>query len=613
MNRFIITKLSLALLLVAMSCEKEESETPAQGTLPEPKVLVGDVTSTSFSVSWDVVTDAGSYTYIFNEKDTVTTKDRMVSYSDLTPSTEYSFAVKTDAGINGSYADSRYVTVHVITEGESVLEAPEPVLVAAYKSRTIINWKPVSGASAYEYSVAGMTGKVETCSVELSGFSGSTDYVFRLKALSDEQYVNDSPEAELKFTTRPESEDIPQIIMSLLECGSDYANFNVYAVPDFRYVYFGVPACYFKDHSDTEIRDTYLKYILDAIEDSNMTVEGGMSSYSNTGSSNYTEYPLYPELSYYIVAFGVSLDGKATTPLYKITAKTKAHDTMTEPSLDGADWFSQAMFHSVFGQYNSTNCIWTNWTGNGVAKMNYVLTSTYSFNSYFDGSFDLFRRYTALKGSEVTQKEYIEKINGEGGMTTRFAPLSAATSYTLGTLAVNEAGDTTFVVNTLSTMTSDAYYNWASVTLGTSASYPASSALAATVTIAFDPTESLNIQVSGGRYLLCRKSELAGVDEAAALKIVKEKGIDFKPTQIKVLNMTGNISMSFGVDDSPLEPGTEYTLLVSLVSASGDEVLRHSTASTAEGTKTRSAVYGEPKGRIEINAPVILDTYEISR
>ena len=56
------------------------------------------------------------------------------------------------------------------------------VLVAAYKSRTIINWKPVAGASAYEYSVAGMTGKVEACSVELSGFDGSTDYVFRLKA-----------------------------------------------------------------------------------------------------------------------------------------------------------------------------------------------------------------------------------------------------------------------------------------------------------------------------------------------------------------------------------------------------------------------------------------------
>lgn len=610
MNRSIITKLSFALLLAAVACTKEE--TPERTSLPEPKVRVSDVTSTSFSVSWDVVTDAGAYTYIFNDNDTVTTRERSVSFADLEPSVEYSFSVRTDAGTNGDYLDSRFVTIHVITEGESVLEAPEPVLVAAYKSRTIINWKPVAGASAYEYSVAGMTGKVETCSVELSGFDGSTDYVFHLKALSGEKYVNDSPEAELKFTTRPASEDIPQIIMSLLECGSDYANFNVYAVPDFRYVYFGVPASYFVNHSDTEIRDTYLKYMLDAIKDSNMTVEGGMSYYTKTGSSNYTEYPLYPELSYYIVAFGVSLDGKATTPLYKLSAKTKAHDTMTEPSLGGADWFRQTMFHSVFGQYNSTNCVWTNWTGNGVAKMNYVLTSTYSFNVYFGGSFDLFRRYTALKGSTVTEAEYIEKVNEESGLTTRFAPLSAANSYTLGTLAINEAGDSTFVVNTLSTMATATYYDWAFVSLGTSSSYPASTSLTSAVSIAFDATESLNIQVSAGRYLMCRSSELGGVTLTEAAKLVKERGTDFSSTQIKVLNMTGKISMSFGTD-TPLEPGTKYTLLVSLTSTSGDEVLRYATASTAEGTKTRSAYNSEPKGRIEVNAPVILDTYEISR
>ncbi len=610
MNRSIITELSLALLLAAVSCTKEE--TPAQTSLPEPKVRVSDVTSTSFSVSWDVVTDAGAYTYIFNDKDTVTTRERSVSFAGLEPSVEYSFSVRTDAGTNGDHLDSRFVTIHVITEGESVLESPEPVLVAAYKSRTIINWKPVAGASAYEYSVAGMSGKVEDCSVELGGFNGSTDYVFRLKALSGEKYVNDSPEAELRFTTRPDSEDIPQIIMSLLECGSDYANFNVYALPDCRYVYFGVPASYFINHSDTEIRDTYLKYMLDAIEDSNMTVEGGISYYSKTGSSNYTEYPLYPELSYCIVAFGVSLDGKATTSLYKLPAKTKAHDTMTEPSLGGADWFRQTMFHSVFGQYNATNCLWINWTGKNVAKMSYVLTSTYSFNVYFGASFDVFRRYTALSGSSVTEAEYIGKVNDESGLTTRFAPLSAANSYTLGTLAVNESGDSTFVVNTLSTMASATYYDWAFVSLGTSASYPASTSLTSAVAIAFDAAESLNIQASGGRYLLCRSSELSGVTLAEAAKLVKGKGTDFSPTQIKVLNMTGKISISFGTD-TPLESGTKYTLLVSLTSASGDEILRYATATTAEGAKTRSAVYGEPKGRIEINAPVILDTYEISR
>ena len=123
MNRSIITKLSFALLLAAVACTKEE--TPERTSLPEPKVRVSDVTSTSFSVSWDVVTDAGAYTYIFNDNDTVTTRERSVSFADLEPSVEYSFSVRTDAGTNGDYLDSRFVTIHVITEGESVLEAPE--------------------------------------------------------------------------------------------------------------------------------------------------------------------------------------------------------------------------------------------------------------------------------------------------------------------------------------------------------------------------------------------------------------------------------------------------------------------------------------------------------
>lgn len=601
------------LLMVAISCEKDATQTSLP-RLREPKVLVSDVTNSSFNVSWDVVTDAGSYTYIFNGKDTVTTRDRSVSFTGLTPSVEYSFAVRTDAGNNGQYENSRFVTVHVVTDGESVLDAPEPVVVAAYKSRTIINWKPISGASYYEYSVSGMTGRVETCSVELGGFDGSTEYAFHLKAVSRDSYVNDSPEAEIKFTTRPDTEDIPQLIMSLLECGPDYANFNVYAVPDFRYVYFGVPASYFVGHSETEIRDTYMKYITDAIEDYGLTMEGGMAQYSVTGSSNYTEYPLYPELSYYIVAFGVSLDGKATTPLYKIAAKTCADDVMTEPSLGGADWFRQTMFHSVFGQYNASNCLWTNWSGENIVKMKYILASTYSFNVYFDGSAELFEKYVSLQGSMVSEAQNLEKINGADGLTTRFATLPAANSYTLGALAFNEAGDSTFVMNTLATKATANYYDWAFVSLGTSSAHPASTSLAANLSIAFSESDDLNIQLLGVRYLLVKSSELDGVSLKDASALVAAGGTDLSSTQVKVLNMTGKLSMSFGTDGTLLEPDCKYTLLVGFTSVSGDEVLRFASASTAAGAPaTKSHGIGQPKGRIELNAPAILDTYEISR
>ena len=62
---------------------------------------------------------------------------------------------------------------------------------------------------------------------------------------------------------------------------------------------------------------------------------------------------------------------------------------------------------------------------------------------------------------------------------------------------------------------------------------------------------------------MCRSSELGGVTLTEAAKLVKEKGTDFSSTQIKVLNMTGKISMSFGTD-TPLEPGTN--ILFSFIS-----------------------------------------------
>ncbi|MCM1176425.1 MAG: fibronectin type III domain-containing protein [Clostridium sp.] len=599
-NRFLCAMLSAA---AAVSCSDKEDLVPAR--LPEPKVTVSDLGNTSFLVSWDVVTDAGSYTYIFNGGEEVTTRERMLYFSDLEPNVEYTFSVRTDAGINGSYVSSEYVTLHIITDERGVLEMPEPELVASYKSKTIITWKAVRGADSYEYEVGNYSGVLTACSVDLSGFEGSTDYVFRIKAVSTDAYTDASPYAELNFTTRPDDEDIPPIIMDLRETGSDYTRFNIYAVPDFRYLYFAVPATYFGNHTDEEVQKIYLNYVLDAIKDANYTLEAGIAYYASFGSATYTEYPLYPDMSYNIVAFGIDARGQITTGLYKTPTKTLANGVSAGPDVEGPEWFRQRLYHNTFGQYNPSNCLYASWAGKDVASMKYILTSTSSFKNYFGGSIEDFREYVEENGVEIGE-ENLELLNAENGMATRIA-LNSATSYTMGSVAARADGSKAFAVSTMATKASPNMYDWLFVDLGAGTGMPAESSLAGRVYIGFDAADPLNLQLAGGKYYFCNSSELEDKLVSDIPGIVASKGTDFTESQIAKINMTGSVDMSF----SGLEPGTSYALLVSATLLSGDEVSRYKVASTKAGTSTKAS--GNPEMRFEISSPRILDIYEFSR
>ena len=47
------------------SCAKDNTVDGSKGNLlPEPKAVVSDVSCDSFKVSWNAVTDAGSYSYV---------------------------------------------------------------------------------------------------------------------------------------------------------------------------------------------------------------------------------------------------------------------------------------------------------------------------------------------------------------------------------------------------------------------------------------------------------------------------------------------------------------------------------------------------------------------
>lgn len=600
----------LAAASAAAGCVKDAVEA-ASGPLPEPEVVVSDITCTSFKVSWKYVTDAGSYTYIFNGGEEIETRDNSLVFEELSPNQHYTLAVRANAGSNGSYTASKFVNLRVTTEDYSSLSAPEPTLVSAYMSKTIIQWNSVYGASEYEYSVGPFSGKTETCSVEIGGLDGSTEYVFEIKALSDDEYVTESPAAQLKFTTRPESEDIPQIIMAHVETGSDYCQFNVYAVADTRYLYFGVPASYFEKYTDTQIRDTYLKGFIAALEEAGYSISSGIQQYSVNGTASFTETPLYSEMSYYIVAFGLNTDGQATTPLYKFETKTLAYDVAPIPDVKGEPWFDQTLYHYVNGTYNASNSMWVHWIGQDVDEVIYLMTSTRSYKLYFNSSPELFRKYVKLNGANLDDKKDIESINSEKGFSTRFNLLKyPATSFTLGTIAINSANDTTFVVNSLPTNASDEYQNWLGVSLGTADSDPLS--LTGVFQFAYDDESGdMNLQITGVRYCFCKLSELSGISTDKAAEIVASRGTDLPQSNIDIMNITGKFSLSFGTEGAALEPDTDYILLATFTERSGDTATRFATATTGTASSEVStrAAYGAPKARVEFNAPVLIDTY----
>lgn len=608
MRKSVIAKIVFASVAASLAagCVKDAEE-PAAGQLPEPEAVVSDITCTSFKVSWKPVTDAGSYTYVFNGGEETVTRDCSVILKGLSPEQSCTFSVRADAGPNGSLTASEFVHLRVTTEGYSTLAAPEPVLVAAYMSKTIFQWNSVYGATGYEYSVGGISGKTESCSVEIGGLEGSTEYVLTMKALSDDEFVRESPEAQLKFTTLSESEDIPQIIMSQVETGPDYSRFNVYAVADARYLYFSAPASYFTKISDTQMRDWYLAAFIKALEDAGYDVAAGIRQYAGAGTASYIEYPLYPGVSYYVAAFGVGSDGKATTPLYKFTTKTLADDTPSIPDLKGEPWFSQMLFHNTNGSYNPTNSMWVNWAGQNVTEYTYLMTSTRSFQLYFGSSPELFREYVDKNGSVISDAKTLKSVNSASGLSTRFK-LNAATAYTLGTLATDADGRTTFVMNSLPTKADPSYYSWAGVLLGADGD-------ALTGLFQFSYTEEdgdMNFQVSSVRYCFCKRSELSGISTDMAPELVEAKGTDFPQSNLDIMNMTGKYSLSFGTEGAALEPDTEYILLATFTERSGDRCTTFSigkTAAASAETKSAGLVYGTPRPRPEFHAPVVIDTY----
>ena len=127
-------------------CTGPVSEDRAAQVLARPEVSVRGLSSTGFTLVWDVVENADSYIYEFNGEPAVTTEDRSLAFSGLEKHTEYVISVKADAAEGSPYRSSEFTYVHVFTDDLVHLDTTELILGSAYASKTIISWYMVSGA-----------------------------------------------------------------------------------------------------------------------------------------------------------------------------------------------------------------------------------------------------------------------------------------------------------------------------------------------------------------------------------------------------------------------------------------------------------------------------------
>ena len=604
--------------IAAVSCTQEL--TTDADRLPAPKAAAGDITCTSFTVSWDIVTDAGSYTYVFNGGEPETTDKTSVTFTGLQPQTTYSFVLKADKGWNGMYADSEPVFFRITTSPVSALDTPEPELVAAYMSKTIFSWKPVRGATSYEYEIGPYSGSTQLCSIELGGLHASTDYVFSLRAVSSGEYNQPSEYARVSFTTRPAEEDIPQIILKVIECGSDYISFDVYALPDQNYLFFAVPASYFATASDSDVTGIFMNYFRSAASDAGLSLPAAVSQYAMSGTGNYTEAPVYPEMNYYVAVIGLDSEGNVNSPLVKSPARTFADGDTDEHPVSEQNWFQQLLYHGTFGAYNPSNSLWVKWeggvgdaktdSGKKVKMMKNLLTSTYSYRTFFGSDLELLKLYVESRGTEFRNAEDIKKLNS-GGFSSYYK-LPAATSFTLASVVEAEDGTKGFAVNTLATKSSETYYDWAFVKLGATSS---EAVLAANLSIAFDGSSPVNIGISEVKYLLKKTSEISGMSLSDASEMVNRDGVTLKKPVLDMLNMTGSVSLEFGNSSSPLEAGEKYTLLVNFTSNASDKVIRFATATVPHATSNSSSkasrLCSDVKVRSVIGNVNILETFDV--
>ena len=179
LNRFFYAAMTVfASAALLASCEKDPQggETPEPEPKPEeptqlatPSLTVEDQTSTSFTVTWDAVANADSYTYTLNGGAEETTAATSAEFTSLAAG-DYTVRVKATSK-DENYTDSEWASTTVTIEEEQTEEPLDPTDINSWvgtwniTSDKVLRW--TTGSDNYVYPNVVDGEKTATITIEI--------------------------------------------------------------------------------------------------------------------------------------------------------------------------------------------------------------------------------------------------------------------------------------------------------------------------------------------------------------------------------------------------------------------------------------------------------------
>lgn len=147
---FYFAAAAFAACAVMVSCEKE-NEGPTSRALAAP-VLTVETTESTLTVSWNAITNAENYSYVFQNEAEETTSETSVTFSDLENGT-YTVKVKANAPAGSEeYTDSKYAETSATIGTPSNLTFTITVTDVTYNSVNV-NILPSDMSASYTFFV----------------------------------------------------------------------------------------------------------------------------------------------------------------------------------------------------------------------------------------------------------------------------------------------------------------------------------------------------------------------------------------------------------------------------------------------------------------------------
>lgn len=444
--------------------------------LETPGVRIIDASTTSFKADWKKVPGALEYEYSFSaagkdgEAEKSVTRDTVLVFSGLEPDCEYSLSLKALPRAESPRLPSRSVTVSIVTNRISKLEAPAPRKGSAFSSMCAFTWGDIAHAECYEWEIEGSPRKGTSIRnfVTVPGLVAGKQYTLRVRALPAEGQADylASDYGELPFT--PESDGSSEVFFDNFTAPFDAICFDVMANAGQYYWYDVIPLSRFQKYASEQEYFDDVKAALDSKADAliagGMLVTDAYASLLKSGAARIIE-PAYSGMAYSVAYAVIDLYGNLVTPFSRKELTTAAEAPVTGPSYrEGGDWFdiSLDLGKGTAPEYNP-NCYFSvTRTGRDVVSVKTAMYVTSTFTRVYGEELteeSLNELRSLLNSKESSADDIIARINN-GGATGGYSGLTPGESYTIACLARNNAGEEKLCIESITLRNTAGSLNW---------------------------------------------------------------------------------------------------------------------------------------------------------